>query len=112
MKRKLTTLCAALAALASIAASPAAAQDKQQFFPMLTFRTGPYAPSGTPWANGFVDYYKLVNLNGGINGVRVLWEECETGYATDRGVECYERLKDKHGGATVFRPCPPASPSR
>jgi len=31
-------------------------------------------------------------------------EECETAYATDRGVECYERLKGKHGGATVFQP--------
>ncbi|MBF5006097.1 ABC transporter substrate-binding protein [Diaphorobacter caeni] len=103
MKRTFATLSAAVAALASIASAPAAAQEKQQYFPMLTFRTGPYAPSGTPWANGFVDYYKLVNLNGGINGVKVLWEECETGYATDRGVECYERLKDKHGGATVFQ---------
>ncbi|HQS00635.1 MULTISPECIES: ABC transporter substrate-binding protein [unclassified Polaromonas] len=79
------------------------AQEKQQFFPLLTFRTGPYAPSGTPWANGFVDYFKLVNAKGGINGVSVLWEECETGYATDRGVECYERLKRKNGGATVFQ---------
>jgi hypothetical protein len=33
-----------------------------------------------------------------------LVEECETGYATDRGVECYERLKGKHGGATAFQP--------
>jgi branched-chain amino acid transport system substrate-binding protein len=32
------------------------------------------------------------------------FEECETGYATDRGVECYERLKGKHGGATTFQP--------
>ena len=102
MKRIHSLLAVALAAAATLASVPAAAQVKQQFFPMLTFRTGPYAPSGTPWANGFLDYYKLVNLKGGINGVRVLWEECETGYATDRGVECYERLKDKNGGATVF----------
>ena len=103
MKRIHSLLAVALAAAATLASVPAAAQDKQQFFPMLTFRTGPYAPSGTPWANGFLDYYKLVNLKGGINGVRVLWEECETGYATDRGVECYERLKDNNGGATVFQ---------
>jgi branched-chain amino acid transport system substrate-binding protein len=25
----------------------------------------------------------------GINGVKITYEECETGYATDRGVECY-----------------------
>jgi branched-chain amino acid transport system substrate-binding protein len=47
---------------------------------------------------------KLVNTRGGINGVMTLVEECETAYATDRGVECYERLKGKHGGATVFQP--------
>ena len=70
MKRIHSLLAVALAAAATLASGPAAAQDKQQFFPMLTFRTGPYAPSGTPWANGFLDYYKLVNLKGGINGVR------------------------------------------
>jgi branched-chain amino acid transport system substrate-binding protein len=43
--------------------------------------------------------------DGGINGVRILFEECETGYATDRGVECYERLKGKGPtGAAVFNP--------
>src|SRR6184192_4218545 len=33
--------------------------------------------------------------DGGINGVKIVFEECDTGYATDRGVECYERLKGK-----------------
>jgi len=92
-----------LAGLLAAVGVGAYAQAKEQFFPLLTFRTGAYAPSGVPWANGFVDYFKLVNLNGGINGVKVLWEECETSYATDRGVECYERLKGKNGGATVFQ---------
>jgi branched-chain amino acid transport system substrate-binding protein len=71
---------------------------------VLVYRTGAYAPNGVPYANGYVDYLKLTNARGGINGVKVLWEECETGYATDRGVECYERLKGKNGGATVFQP--------
>jgi branched-chain amino acid transport system substrate-binding protein len=47
---------------------------------------------------------KLVNARGGINGVKISIEECETAYDTARGVECYERLKGKHGGATVFQP--------
>ena len=95
----------ALAALLASVAAPAAwAQDKVQFFPSLTGRTGPVAPNATPFANGYADYMKLVNLRGGINGVKTLVEECETAYATDRGVECYERLKGKHGGATVFQP--------
>jgi branched-chain amino acid transport system substrate-binding protein len=41
--------------------------------------------------------------DGGINGVKVTFEECETGYATDRGVECYERLKSRPGVA-LFDP--------
>ena len=77
---------AGLAAVASLAcpatqrrkpkAAPAAASKGEQFFPVLVYRTGAYAPNGVPWANGFVDYLKLVNAQGGINGVKVTWEEC------------------------------------
>jgi len=85
-------------------AAPAAGKG-EQFFPILVYRTGAYAPNGVPWADGYVDYLKLVNAKGGINGVKITWEECETGYATDRGVECYERLKAKGPtGATVVQP--------
>ena len=84
--------------------SPAAAETKEQFFPLLSYRTGPYAPNGTPWANGKQDYLKMINArDGGINGVKLTFEECETGYATDRGVECYERLKS-HPGMTLIDP--------
>lgn len=85
-------------------AQAAKAEAQPQFFPVLAYRTGAYAPNGAPWANGFVDYMKLTNARGGVNGVKMLWEECETAYATDRGVECYERLKGKHGGATATQP--------
>ncbi|MGZ5891386.1 MAG: ABC transporter substrate-binding protein, partial [Caldimonas sp.] len=95
---------AATALAALLAATSAFSQEKEQFFPILPYRTGAYAPNGVPWANGYVDYLKLVNARGGINGVKIIFEECETGYATDRGVECYERLKGKHGGATLFQP--------
>jgi branched-chain amino acid transport system substrate-binding protein len=87
----------ALAALlgATATAVPAQAQN-EQFIPNLVYRTGAYAPNGIPFANGIADYYKLVNeRDGGINGVKIVFEECDTGYATDRGVECYERLKGK-----------------
>ncbi len=92
--------CAALSG--ALVSTAAMAQAKEQFFPVLVYRTGAYAPNGVPFANGYVDYLKLVNARGGINGVKISFEECETGYATDRGVECYERLKGK--GATVFQP--------
>ncbi|HYF17300.1 MAG TPA: ABC transporter substrate-binding protein [Ramlibacter sp.] len=92
------------AAMVAAATTSALAQEKVQFFPSLTGRTGPVAPNATPFANGYADYLKLVNLRGGINGIKTLVEECETAYDTARGVECYERLKGKHGGATVFQP--------
>lgn len=97
-----TLACAGLSAV--VTSTAVMAQAKVQFFPSLTGRTGPVAPNATPFANGYADYMKLVNARGGINGVQTLVEECETAYATDRGVECYERLKGKHGGATVFQP--------
>ncbi len=105
---KLRNLALALSAAciglsSALIAAPVAAQNVQ-FFPVLSGRTGPVAPNATPWANGHNDYMALVNARGGINGVKTLVEECETAYATDRGVECYERLKGKHGGATVFQP--------
>jgi branched-chain amino acid transport system substrate-binding protein len=101
---------AVLAAVALAAAvssgwvTNAYAQAKEQFIPVLSYRTGAYAPNGTPWANGFVDYLKLVNARGGINGVKISFEECETGYDTARSVECYERLKGKGGGASFVQP--------
>ena len=101
--RKLVLVSAMVAAGASVLVTGSAfAQAKEQFIPVLSYRTGPYAPNGVPWANGYVDYIKLVNARGGINGVQLSFEECETGYDTARSVECYERLKGK--GATFVQP--------
>lgn len=83
----------------------AVAQDKTVFIPLLVYRTGPYAPGGVPIANAAVDYFTLLNeRDGGINGVKIVFEECETQYDTKQGVECYERLKNKHGGAVLVNP--------
>ncbi|MEL6126934.1 MAG: ABC transporter substrate-binding protein [Pseudomonadota bacterium] len=69
----------------------------------MVYRTGPYAVSGVPFSDGYADYITLLNeRDGGINGVPLRLEECEFGYNTDRGVECYEELKSK--GALVFQP--------
>jgi branched-chain amino acid transport system substrate-binding protein len=97
-------LGAALAASGLVASTAAIAQAKEQFFPLLVYRSGAYAPNGTPWANGKQGYIKMINArDGGVNGVKLTFEECETGYATDRGVECYERLKTRPGVA-LFEP--------
>src|SRR3954466_16320479 len=103
-KGLMLALIAGLAGLA-VSAGSALAQN-EQFFPALVYRSGPYASNGIPFANGYGDYLRLVNeRDGGINGVKITTEECETGYATDRGVECYERLKSKGPtGAALFVP--------
>jgi branched-chain amino acid transport system substrate-binding protein len=100
-RRLVMFFCAVILATGPLSA-PALAQPKEVFIPQLVYRTGPYASSGTPVANGIADYYALINeRDGGINGVRLAWEECETQYDTKQGVECYERLKGK-GGVLVF----------
>ena len=97
-------VCAA--GLAAVGAAEDPGTAKEQFIPLLVYRTGPYAPNGTPWANGKLDYLKLINArDGGVNGVKLTYEECETEYKADRGVECYERLKGKGPtGAALFDP--------
>jgi branched-chain amino acid transport system substrate-binding protein len=63
---------------------------------VLGFREGALKAQGIPVANGYSDYLTLLNeRDGGINGVKLVWEECETVYDVTRGVECYERLKSK-----------------
>jgi len=103
---KLALLGAAVGAAGLAITAPALAQQNEQFFPMLVYRTGPYAPSGIPVANGFRDYYTMLNKrDGGINGVKITFEECETEYNTKLGVECYEKLKNNGPtGATLFNP--------
>lgn len=78
----------------------------EQFIPALVYRSGPYAPNGIPFANGLGDYLAMLNArDGGVNGVKIVTEECDTGYNTDRGVECYERLKNNGPtGAAVVNP--------
>ena len=100
--KKAALLGAAIAAAGLMTAATAEAQN-EQFLAGLIYRTGAYAPNGIPFANGIGDYYALVNeRDGGINGVKIQYEECDTGYATDRGVECYERLKAKGPTGTGF----------
>jgi len=70
---------------------------------MVTYRIGPYAAGGSGITGGYIDYLSLINeQDGGVNGVKFSWSECETEYKTPRGVECYERLKNQGSGATVF----------
>ena len=93
-------ILATLALGAAIAAGPAAAD---LVFPDLSYRTGPYAAGGIPFSDGYQDYFALVNArDGDIGGVPAKVIECETGYNTEKGVECYEATKGE--GALVYQP--------
>jgi branched-chain amino acid transport system substrate-binding protein len=78
----------------------------EQFIPVLSMREGAVKGSGIPFADGYIAYLTLLNeRDGGINGVPLVWEFCETVFDVDRGVECYERLKTKGPtGAAAFHP--------
>jgi branched-chain amino acid transport system substrate-binding protein len=47
---------------------------------------------GTGYYGGIIDYLQYVNMTGGVNGVMLTWQECETEYNAARTVECYQRL--------------------
>lgn len=71
--------------------------------PNLSYRTGPYAANGNQYADGFNDYFTLLNeRDGGIGGQKIQVPECETAYNTEKGVECYESTKGQ--GALVYNP--------
>src|SRR6516164_7204448 len=72
----------ALVTAASAVVATAQAEDGN-FVPLFTYRTGPYSGSGIPVANG-------------IAGAKIIIEECETGYDTNKGVECYESVKGRN----------------
>ncbi len=92
-------LCA-LVVGAGLAAGPALAD---LVFPNLSYRTGPYAANGIPFADGYADYFTLVNeRDGGVGGEKISSPECETGYNTEKGVECYESTKAL--GALLYQP--------
>jgi branched-chain amino acid transport system substrate-binding protein len=94
----------ALLGVALFGAATAAMAQEEQFIPVLSYRVGPYAAGGSGYYGGAIDYWTLVNMTGGVNGVKLKWEECETEYNPSKGIECYERLKKKFGGATTVEP--------
>jgi branched-chain amino acid transport system substrate-binding protein len=93
-----------LLGIAVLAVTTAASAQKEQYIPVLSYRVGPYAAGGSGYYGGAIDYWTLVNMSGGVNGVNLKWEECETEYNASKGVECYERLKKNYGGASTVEP--------
>ncbi len=102
MFKKLATGTVALALAATLQMAPISAAETLNV-PSLTYRTGPFAGAGIPIANGFNDYLTMLNQrDGGIGGLKIVNPECETGYNSQKGVECYEATKGD--GALVYNP--------
>ena len=81
----------------AVAMAGAASAADAIYVPLMTYRTGPFSGSGTPIANGMADYLNMLNeRDGGIGGVKLQVEECETSYDTKKGIECYESIKSKN----------------
>ena len=95
-----------LTGLLAAMAGPAAVLADEQFVGLPSYRVGAYASGGSGLFGGWIDYMQMINeRDGGVGGVKITWEECETEYNNARGVECYERLKTKgQSGNTVFMP--------
>lgn len=90
-------------AMAVTGFAPMAQAEDGLYIPLLSYRTGPFAGGGIPIANGMSDYFAMLNeRDGGIGGVKLVVEECETGYNAQKGVECYEATKAN--GALVYNP--------
>ena len=103
MLKKLVFGAAALAMTAGTMHVSTASAEDTLYIPSLSYRTGAFAGAGTPIANGFADYFTMLNeRDGGIGGAKIVFEECETGYKADKGVECYEATKGN--GALAYNP--------
>ncbi len=110
ISRSLSHALLAASVLFGVAADAANAiaqtQAQEQFIGLPSYRIGAYAAGGSGIFGGYIDYLNLVNeRDGGVGGVKLTIEECETEYNNARGVECYERMKKKGAtGNSVFMP--------
>ncbi|MEM9342192.1 MAG: ABC transporter substrate-binding protein [Pseudomonadota bacterium] len=97
----LSTAATAVAVASTLALPDMAVAQETQYFPVASSRVGPYSAMGTGYYGAQIDYMKYVNMNGGVNGVMLTWEECETEYNAVKTVECYQRLLEKDGQRIV-----------
>ncbi|EAQ25642.1 MULTISPECIES: ABC transporter substrate-binding protein [unclassified Roseovarius] len=98
MKQRLLTALTAAMLVASPALAELTVVD-------TSYRTGPYGANGIPFSDGYQDYFTLLNeRDGGIGGEKINLVECETGYNTEKGVECYEATKSAGNGALIYQP--------
>jgi branched-chain amino acid transport system substrate-binding protein len=79
-----------------------AQHEKEQFYPLFTYRTGPYANVGISIIAGQRDMLTyLADTEGGVDGVKNFTVECETSYDIDKGIECFDRYVHGYQGAPI-----------
>ena len=55
------------------------ARADEQYFPLQSYRVGPYAAAGSGFFGGFIDYLQLVNHRaGGVNCVKLTLDDSGT----------------------------------
>lgn len=91
-RRAKPALIAACALATVLAAPTGAVAQETQYMAVPSSRVGPYSAMGTGYYGAIIDYMNYVNKTGGVNGVQLTWQECETEYNAARTVECYQRL--------------------
>ena len=102
LKRKLLVIATIMGSLTMFSIPQnATAGAHEQYFPIASSRVGPYSAMGTGYYGAQIDYMNYVNMNGGVNGVMLTWQECETEYNAVKTVECYQRLLEKDGQRIV-----------
>lgn len=83
---------------AALAAAPATAQRNYYFVPLALSYTG-LSGVASSYFGGVSDYFTLLNeRDGGIGGIPVAWDECETEYDPAKGMGCYHRSKKDGAG--------------
>ncbi len=58
---------AAFAAGISLASIAFPAMADEQYFPLQSYRVGPYAAGGTGFFGGFIDYLNLINIRTAVS---------------------------------------------
>ena len=80
LKRLASTLTVFVAIFSSLALPQKVFGAETQYFPVASSRVGPYSAMGTGYYGAQIDYMNYVNMTGGVNGVMLTWQECETEY--------------------------------
>jgi ABC-type branched-subunit amino acid transport system substrate-binding protein len=102
---KTTHLCI-LAALITLAASPATAQQRGVTATEIKLgQTMPYSgpvSAFSPLGKGEVGYFNMINEKGGINGRKIMFLSLDDGYVPPKTVEQTRRLVEQDEIAAIF----------